>query len=199
MAVHDSIIITHISVADPGFPVGGGRGPRTGGRGPPRRLRFENFACQNERIWTHRGGARRARPPLDPPMYLYHKNNQIGYHSWQVVIRFVGVTGCTENQLFSRILRRFSYENGRPLERNCNPMFLFILAFRINGPHLQCQKAYADEDFSCYFKGYFLLQLILQHCTHFYSDQKIVGNSFQPIGVIITGNLFIKAPRWELQ
>ena len=31
------------------------------------------------------------------------------------------------------------------------------------------------------------------------SDQKIVGNSLQPIGVIITGNLFIKAPCWELQ
>ena len=28
-----------------------------------------------------------------------------------------------------------------------------------------------------------------------YSDQRIVGNSLQPIGVIITGNLFIKAPR----
>ena len=27
-----------------------------------------------------------------------------------------------------------------------------------------------------------------------YADQKIVGNSLQPIGVIITGNLFIKAP-----
>ena len=49
-------------VADPGFPIGG-RGPRTGGRGPLRRLHFENFACQNERIWTRRGGARRARPP----------------------------------------------------------------------------------------------------------------------------------------
>ena len=31
-------------------------GPRGGGRGPPRRLRFKNFACQNERIWTRRGG-----------------------------------------------------------------------------------------------------------------------------------------------
>ena len=47
------------SVADPGFPVGG-RGPRRGGRGPPKRLRFENFTCQNERIWTRRGGAGRA-------------------------------------------------------------------------------------------------------------------------------------------
>ena len=58
------------TVADPGFPVGG-RGPRRGGRGPLRQLRFENFACQNESIWTRRGGgARRARPPppLDPPM-----------------------------------------------------------------------------------------------------------------------------------
>ena len=37
------------------FPWGGG------GRGLSRRLRFENFVCQNERIWT----------PLDPPMH-YH-------------------------------------------------------------------------------------------------------------------------------
>ena len=51
----------------------GGRGPRTGGRGPPRWLHFENFACQNERIWTRRGGARRARPPLDPPMKMVQK------------------------------------------------------------------------------------------------------------------------------
>ena len=28
-----------------------------GGRGLPRRLRFENFVCQNERIWTLGGGA----------------------------------------------------------------------------------------------------------------------------------------------
>ena len=41
----------------------GGRGPRTGGRGPPRQLHFKNFACQNERIWTCRGGACRACPP----------------------------------------------------------------------------------------------------------------------------------------
>ena len=46
----------------------GGRGPRMGGRGPPRRLRFENFACQNERIWTRRGGRAPGAPPLDPPM-----------------------------------------------------------------------------------------------------------------------------------
>ena len=38
------------------------------------------------------------------------------------------------------------------------------------------------------------------HCNRFLSsDQKIVGNSLQPIGIIITGNLFIKAPRWEAQ
>ena len=45
----------HYSVADPGFPVGGGRGL-------PRWLRFENFVCQNERIWTLRGDA-----PGTPP------------------------------------------------------------------------------------------------------------------------------------
>ena len=31
--------------------------------------------------------------------------------------------------------------------------------------------------------------------TSKYADQKIVGNSDQPIGVIVTGNLFIKVPR----
>ena len=45
------------AVADPGFPVGG-RGPRKGGRGLPRWLRFKNFVCQNERIWTLGGGGR---------------------------------------------------------------------------------------------------------------------------------------------
>ena len=54
-----------ISVADPGFPVGG-RGPRRRGCGLPRQLRFENFVCQNERIGTLGGG----RAPLDPPMNM---------------------------------------------------------------------------------------------------------------------------------
>ena len=55
--------MTPSAVADPGFPVGGGRGPRTGDRGPPRWLRFKNFACQNERIWTRRGGRAPGAPP----------------------------------------------------------------------------------------------------------------------------------------
>ena len=38
-----------------------------GGCGLPRRLRFENFVCQNERIWTL-GGCALGKPPLDPPM-----------------------------------------------------------------------------------------------------------------------------------
>ena len=42
-------------MADPGFPAGG--------RGFPRRVHFENFVCQNERIQTLRGGVRRASPP----------------------------------------------------------------------------------------------------------------------------------------
>ena len=49
-----------IAVADPGFPVGGGRQL-------PRRLCFEKFVCQNERNWTLRG-ARAGGVPLDPPM-----------------------------------------------------------------------------------------------------------------------------------
>ena len=50
-----------VSVADPGFPVGGCR-PHTGGadvvgggRQLPRWLHFKKFVCQNERIWTRRG------------------------------------------------------------------------------------------------------------------------------------------------
>ena len=47
------------TVADPGFPVEGGV-DLVGGRGLPRQLRFENFVCQNERIWTLRGDPRSA-------------------------------------------------------------------------------------------------------------------------------------------
>ena len=46
-------------VADPGLPVGGV--DFVGGGGLPRWLRFKNFVCQNERIWTL-GGVHRAHP-----------------------------------------------------------------------------------------------------------------------------------------
>ena len=38
-----------------------------GGRGLPRQLHFENFVCQNERIWPL-GGRAPGTPSLDPPM-----------------------------------------------------------------------------------------------------------------------------------
>ena len=41
-------------VADPGFPVGG-RGPVTGGCGPPMWVLFTENVCENERIGSHRG------------------------------------------------------------------------------------------------------------------------------------------------
>ena len=62
------------AVADPGFPVGGM--DLVGGRGLPRHLRFEKFACQNEGIETL-GGVRRARPPSDPPMHCKGVKNGI--------------------------------------------------------------------------------------------------------------------------
>ena len=46
------------TVADPGFPVGGGVDLGGGGRGLLRQLHFENFVCQNERFWTLGGGGR---------------------------------------------------------------------------------------------------------------------------------------------
>ena len=45
----------HLTVADPGFPVGGA--DLIGGHQLLRRLHFEKFVCQNKRIWTL-GGAR---------------------------------------------------------------------------------------------------------------------------------------------
>ena len=51
------------TVADPGFPVGWGRGPCRRGCGLPRWLPFENFVCQNKRIGTLRGGTHWACPP----------------------------------------------------------------------------------------------------------------------------------------
>ena len=53
--------LVHRAVADPGFPVGGV--DLVGGRGLPRRLRFEKFVCQNERIWTLGRGRVLATPP----------------------------------------------------------------------------------------------------------------------------------------
>ena len=47
-------------MADPGFPVGGA--DLVGGRQLPRRLHFEKFVCQNERMWTLGGGASGAPP-----------------------------------------------------------------------------------------------------------------------------------------
>ena len=56
-------LVEWMTVADPGFPVEGGVDLVGGGRGPPRWLHFENFACQNERIWTHRGARAGCAPP----------------------------------------------------------------------------------------------------------------------------------------
>ena len=49
-------------MAAPGFPVVGTNLVGGGGRRLPRRLRFENFVCQRERIWTLRGGGGDAHP-----------------------------------------------------------------------------------------------------------------------------------------
>ena len=50
-------------VADLGFPVGGNVDLVGGERGLPRRLRFENFVCRNERIWTVTGWCAPGTPP----------------------------------------------------------------------------------------------------------------------------------------
>ena len=52
-----------ISVADPGFPVGGGVHP-LGGHGPLMRALFSENVCETERIGSHRGWRAPGTPPL---------------------------------------------------------------------------------------------------------------------------------------
>ena len=58
-----SLSLNHwdITVADPGFPVGG-RAP-VGGRGPPTWALFSENVCKNERIGFHGGGHVPGTPP----------------------------------------------------------------------------------------------------------------------------------------
>ena len=60
------------TVADLGFPRGGGANPQSGGRQPIIWSIISRKLHENERIWTQRG-ARPWRPPLDPPM----ENNKL--------------------------------------------------------------------------------------------------------------------------
>ena len=52
----------YIAVADPGFPVGGGRGPRREGRGTPEVVTFHKFLYVKTKESGPLGGVRRARP-----------------------------------------------------------------------------------------------------------------------------------------
>ena len=61
-------------MADPGFPVGGT--DLVGGCQIPRWLHFENFVCQNKRIWTLRGHAL-AVPPGSANGIYFKKSNAI--------------------------------------------------------------------------------------------------------------------------
>ena len=60
-----------LPVAGPGFLVGGAI--LVGGHQLPRQQRYERVVCQNERIWTHGGGACARLAPLDPPMVTCHR------------------------------------------------------------------------------------------------------------------------------
>ena len=56
------------SVADPGFPVGGGVLTHWGGHQPLMHTLFGENVCENERNGSCWGGCMLAAPPLDPPM-----------------------------------------------------------------------------------------------------------------------------------
>ena len=81
-------------MADPGFPIGG-REPRKGGRGLPTPLCFENFVCQNERIWTLRGGGHVLGTLLDPPMKcLIVTNMQFTTYNFPNCLKCTGCSKC---------------------------------------------------------------------------------------------------------
>ena len=62
--------LTSLSVADPGFPRGGGAKPRRG-RVPTYYLaNFSQKLHENEEILGQRGDAHPSRPPLDPPLTM---------------------------------------------------------------------------------------------------------------------------------
>ena len=52
----------YTSVAGPGFPIGGDVDP-LGGRGPLTWALFAKNVCENERIWSRRGGHVPGTPP----------------------------------------------------------------------------------------------------------------------------------------
>ena len=63
MHIFVSLVGLSTSVADPGFPMGGGHGPiGGGGRGPPTQVLFGENVCENERIESHRGACTRHAP-----------------------------------------------------------------------------------------------------------------------------------------
>ena len=68
---HWSIKLIAYSVADPGFPIGGGTNP-LGGHQPPTHTLFGKNVCENERNWSCWGGGGHTLvvPPLDLPMIL---------------------------------------------------------------------------------------------------------------------------------
>ena len=59
------------SVADPGFPVGGGRVELVRGTLTPEAVTFRKFVCQNERIWTLGGGHAPGTPPRSANEHNY--------------------------------------------------------------------------------------------------------------------------------
>ena len=71
----DSCKYMYISGPDPGFSVGGGRGPIFGGFWPPMWALFSKNVCENERIGSCRGAC-----ASTPPRSTYAFVNIISFH-----------------------------------------------------------------------------------------------------------------------
>ena len=96
------------AVADPGFPVGGGGVDPLGGRGPLTWVLFGKNVCENERIWSRRGGGACARhaPTRSANAAVLPKQN-IKLHSLDNGLILQRLRFCSE-QLFSRIVNKLS-------------------------------------------------------------------------------------------
>ena len=64
------VVLLHYSVADPGFPRGGGANSPGGGAPTYDFAKFSQKLHEIERIWTPRGGARPKFYYVDPPLLL---------------------------------------------------------------------------------------------------------------------------------
>ena len=81
--------ILRFSGADPGFPVGGGANPPGGGAPTYEFAKCREKLHEIEKILGRRGGARRARPPPNPPLVLVNRHLTVCSKDWSDEFNYI--------------------------------------------------------------------------------------------------------------